>query len=165
MALRIRIRAVNDVSVLELSGRLVLGEEASSFRATVNELLSQSKTMLVLDLENLTYIDSSGLRTIVAAFLSARRRGGSVKLSVPPPFLRQTLQLTKLYPAFETFPSTTAAVQSFAWYNCARHGAYVGPPPCRWRITKIRRPSAFGISLDNAFATDNNSDSPVSDWH
>jgi len=130
VALTIGIRALSGVSVLELSGRLVLGEEARSFRTTVDELLSQGKTLLVVDLENLTYIDSSGVGAIVEAFLSVRRQGGSVKFSAPRPFWREILEFTRLYPTAEIFPTTGAAVQSFAWYNCERHGAYVGPPPC-----------------------------------
>ena len=130
MTLEIKNRDLGVVPVLELSGRLVYGDAITSLRGAVNRLLSQGKLMLVLNLENLTFIDSAGLGALVGTYLSARRQGGSLKLSVPSQKVLRILRVTTLDSTLEVFPTTEAAIESIAWLKCERHGAYVGPPPC-----------------------------------
>ena len=75
MALRITERDVNGVNVLDIDGRIVLGEESNAFRERVKALLAAGKKKIVLNLANVTYIDSAGLGTLVATFHSAKSQG------------------------------------------------------------------------------------------
>ena len=81
MALNVIEKEVNGVTVLQLIGRVTLGEESSQLRTKLKDLLSQGKTRLVLDLAEVTYIDSAGLGTLVAGFTSAQNQGASLKLA------------------------------------------------------------------------------------
>ena len=130
MELEIRTREIEGVSVVVLRGRLVLGEASKELRDSLNRLLSEGKRQLVLNLEDVSYIDSSGIGTLVAAYSTVQRQGGSLRLSHLGSKFQEALQLTRLLTVFEVFPNDEAAVMSFAWYNCQKHGRYPGPPPC-----------------------------------
>ena len=95
MALRMTDQEVNGVTVLEIEGRIVLGEESNAFREKVKSLLAAGKKKIVLNLANVGYIDSAGLGTLVATF-------------------KEVLQVTKLMTVFDTYDSEALAVQSFA---------------------------------------------------
>ncbi len=114
MALKITDRLVNDVNIMELEGRIVLGEESNAMRERVKRLLAENKKNIVLNMANVTYIDSAGLGTLVAAFHSARSQGATLKLANLGAKFREVLQVTKLLTVFEVFDSEAAAVQSFA---------------------------------------------------
>jgi anti-sigma B factor antagonist len=120
---------VEGVYVLALRGRLVLGEESSGFRRTVDNLLSLGKTRIVINLERVNYIDSAGLGTLIEVYRATRARGGRLTLSTLGPKFREALQFSRLLQIFETFPTEAAAIASF-WSYCERHGNYPGPPPC-----------------------------------
>lgn len=113
MALRMTDREVNGVAVVEIEGRIVLGEESNAFRERVKGLLAGGKKKIVLDMKNVTYIDSAGLGTLVASFHSARSQGATLKLANLGSKFREVLQVTKLYTVFETFDNEAAAVSSF----------------------------------------------------
>ncbi len=113
MALRMTERDVNGVSVVEIEGRIVLGEESNAFRERVKSLLAAGKKKIVLDMKNVTYIDSAGLGTLVATFHSARSQGATLKLANLGSKFKEVLQVTKLYTVFETYDNETAAIQSF----------------------------------------------------
>lgn len=113
MALRMTDREVNGVNVIDLEGRIVLGEESNSFRERVKSLLAAGKKKIVLNLANVTYIDSAGLGTLVATFHSARSQGGMLKLANLGTKFKEVLQVTKLMTVFDTYDSEAAAVQSF----------------------------------------------------
>ena len=113
MALRMTDRDVHGVSVLDIEGRIVLGEESNSFRERVKGLLAAGKKKIVLNLANVTYIDSAGLGTLVAAFHSARSQGAQLKMANLGSKFKEILQVTKLMTVFDTYESETAAVQSF----------------------------------------------------
>jgi anti-sigma B factor antagonist len=113
VALRMMDREVSGVSVLDIEGRIVLGEESNAFRERVKALLANNKKNIVLNLANVTYIDSAGLGTLVATFHSARSQGGTLKLANLGSKFREVLQVTKLLTVFEVFDSESAAVQSF----------------------------------------------------
>jgi anti-sigma B factor antagonist len=106
-------RDVQGVSVLDIEGRIVLGEESNSFRERVKGLLAAGKKKIVLNLANVTYIDSAGLGTLVAAFHSARSQGAQLKMTNLGSKFKEILQVTKLMTVFDTYDSETAAVQSF----------------------------------------------------
>jgi anti-sigma B factor antagonist len=106
-------RNVNGVGVLVLEGRIVLGEESSAFREKVKSLLTAGKKKIVLDLANVSYIDSAGLGALVAAFHSARSQGGTLKLANLGQKFNEVLQMTKLMTVFDTYSNEGAAIQSF----------------------------------------------------
>jgi anti-sigma B factor antagonist len=113
VALRMTDRDVHGVSVLDIEGRIVLGEESNSFRERVKGLLAAGKKKIVLNLANVTYIDSAGLGTLVAAFHSARSQGAQLKMTNLGSKFKEILQVTKLMTVFDTYDSESAAVQSF----------------------------------------------------
>jgi anti-sigma B factor antagonist len=114
VALRMTDREVNGVSVIDLEGRIVLGEESNSFRERVKSLLAAGKKKIVLNLANVSYIDSAGLGTLVATFHSARSQGATLKLAHLGQKFKEVLQVTKLMTVFDTYDTEAAAVQSFA---------------------------------------------------
>ncbi len=113
MALRMAERDVNGITVLDIDGRIVLGEESNSFREKVKGLLASGKKKIVLNLANVSYIDSAGLGTLVATFHSARSQGAMLKLANLGAKFKEVLQVTKLMTVFDTYESEAAAIQSF----------------------------------------------------
>ncbi len=106
-------REMNGVSVIDIEGRIVLGEESNAFREKVKSLLAAGKKKIVLNLANVTYIDSAGLGTLVATFHSARSQGAMLKLANLGQKFKEVLQVTKLMTVFDTYENEAAAVQSF----------------------------------------------------
>jgi anti-sigma B factor antagonist len=113
VALKITERVVDGVAVVALEGRIVLGEESNALREKVKSLLAAGQKKIVLNMDNVTYIDSSGLGTLVAAHTSARAQGASLKLSNLGSKFQEILQVTKLVTVFEVYPNEAAAVGSF----------------------------------------------------
>jgi anti-sigma B factor antagonist len=114
VALRMTDRDVNGVTVLEIEGRIVLGEESNSFREKVKSLLAAGKKKIVLNLSNVSYIDSAGLGTLVATFHSARSQGAVLKLANLGAKFKEVLQVTKLMTVFDTYDNEALAVQSYS---------------------------------------------------
>ena len=113
MALRMTDRQVGDVDVLDIEGRIVLGEESNAFREKVKGLLAAGKKKIILNLAQVGYIDSAGLGTLVSTFHSARSQGATLKLVSLGSKFKEVLQVTKLITVFDTYDSETAAIQSF----------------------------------------------------
>lgn len=113
MALKITNREVEGIAVVKMEGRIVLGEESNALRESVKTLLADNKKKIVLNMDNVTYIDSAGLGTLVASFHSARAQGAVLKLANLGSKFQEVLQVTKLMTVFEVFDSEAAAVQSF----------------------------------------------------
>lgn len=113
MALRMVERDVNGVTVLDIEGRIVLGEESNAFREKVKGLLASGKKKIVLNMAQVSYIDSAGLGTLVATFHSARSQGAMLKLANLGAKFKEVLQVTKLMTVFDTYDTEAAAVQSF----------------------------------------------------
>ncbi|HXY15911.1 MAG TPA: STAS domain-containing protein [Terriglobales bacterium] len=114
MALRITDRDVNGVSVLDMDGRIVLGEESNALRERFKALMAAGKKRIVLNLANVTYIDSAGLGTLVAIFNNARSQGSTLKLANLGSKSKEVMQLARLMTFFEIFDSDSAAVASFS---------------------------------------------------
>ncbi len=114
MALQIAEKETNGVTVLALSGRVTLGEESNKLRTTLKEILGQGKNRLVLDLADVSYIDSAGLGTLVAGYTTARNQGASMKLANLTRKFHEQLNITKLVTVFEVFESVKDAVKSFS---------------------------------------------------
>jgi anti-sigma B factor antagonist len=113
MALYIVEKDLDGVTVLALSGRVTLGDESSQLRNKIKELLKEGKKRLVLDLSEVTYIDSAGLGTLVAAYTSARNEGGEVRLAGVTKNFSELLHITKLVTIFSVHNSAADAVKSF----------------------------------------------------
>lgn len=114
MALRITEREVNGVSVLDMDGRIVLGEESNALRERFKGLMAAGKKKIVLNLANVTYIDSAGLGTLVATFNNARAQSATLKLANVGSKSKEVLQLARLMTFFDIFDSDSAAVASFS---------------------------------------------------
>jgi anti-sigma B factor antagonist len=112
MALKITTRSFADATIVECSGRIVLGDESANFRYLVKDLLTKCK-QIVLDLGGVTYIDSIGLGVLVGLLISAEKGGGRIKLANLKPRLIDVLGVTKLMTLFETFDRAEDAAQSF----------------------------------------------------
>jgi anti-sigma B factor antagonist len=114
VALRMNERDVSGVTVLDIEGRIVLGEESNSFREKVKSLLAAGKKKVILNLAQVSYIDSAGLGTLVATFHSARSQGATLKLTNLGAKFKEVLQVTKLMTVFDTYDTEAAAIQSFS---------------------------------------------------
>ena len=114
VSLKILSRDAEGVVVLALEGKIILGEESNSLRERMKNLLAEDRRKIVMNMGNVTYIDSAGLGTLVAAFHSARNHGAVLKLSNLGQKFQEVLQVTKLLTVFEVFDSEAAAIQSFA---------------------------------------------------
>ena len=113
MPLEITQREMSGIYLLALRGRLVLGEESSGFRATVENLLSSGARKIVVNLERVNYVDSAGLGALIEAQRKTKATGGRLKLCHIGPKLKQALELAQLLPLFESYPTETAALASF----------------------------------------------------
>ncbi len=113
MALQIVVMESSGVTVLELSGRVTLGEESNQLRTKIKDILAQGKKRLVLDLGNVSYIDSAGLGTLVAGYTSSQSQGASMKLANLTKRFREQLNITKLVTVFDVYDSVEGAVKSF----------------------------------------------------
>jgi len=113
MALQFVEKEVSGVTVLELSGRITLGEESNQLRTKIKDLLAQGKKRLVLDLGNVSYIDSAGLGTLVAGYTSAQSQGANMKLANLTKRFREQLNITKLVTVFDVYNSDADAITSF----------------------------------------------------
>ena len=109
----IDIRSQGVVKVIKLRGRLSLGETVDRLRATIEDLLGGGTKQIVLDLEELNTMDSSGIGLLTRSLTNAKRLGGSLKLVNPSKFVVQTLKLVGIFNLFEVFQDTAAAVASY----------------------------------------------------
>jgi anti-sigma B factor antagonist len=114
VALKMNTREVDGIAVMGLDGRVVLGDESNALREEVKKMLNAGKKKIVLDMSNVSYIDSAGLGTLVAAHESARKQGASLKLSNLGKKFQEILQVTKLLTVFDVYPSESAAISSFS---------------------------------------------------
>ena len=113
MSMKTSIRQVDGVSIVDCSGRITLGEGSVILRDTVRELLSKGQKKILLNLGDVSYIDSSGIGELVSAFTTARKEGGELKLLNLTKKVHDLLQITKLYTVFEVKDDEAAAVRSF----------------------------------------------------
>jgi anti-sigma B factor antagonist len=107
-------RAIGDVMVLDLKGRITLGEGDDLLKDKVNSLVNQGHRKVVLNLAEVPYIDSAGLGEIVRTYTTVSRQGGSLKLLNLTKRITDLLSITKLLTVFETFDSEQDAIKSFS---------------------------------------------------
>jgi anti-sigma B factor antagonist len=113
MALTIASREVNGVTVLDLSGRITLGEGSVQLRDAIRGLISKGQKNILLNLGDVNYIDSSGLGELVSAFTTAKNQQAEVKLLKLTKKVHDLLQLTKLYTVFDIKDDEAGAIASF----------------------------------------------------
>jgi anti-sigma B factor antagonist len=113
MSVKLTNRQVGDVTVIDVAGRITLGEGSSTLRDALRELVKQDHKKILLNLKEVTYIDSSGIGELVSGFTTVANQGGVVKLLNLTKRVQDLLQITKLYTVFEVFDDEAKAVQSF----------------------------------------------------
>ena len=106
-------RTVSDVTVLDLKGKMTLGEGDELLKDKINSLLAAGKKRLLLNLEGVPYIDSAGLGEVVRTYTTVSRQGGSLKLLNLTKRIEDLLSITKLLTVFETYDSEAEAVKSY----------------------------------------------------
>jgi anti-sigma B factor antagonist len=106
-------RQVSGVTVVDMSGRITLGEGSVILREAVKDLLAKGQKKILLNLGDVSYIDSSGIGELVSAFTSVRNQGGELKLLKLTKKVHDLLQITKLYTVFDIKDDEASAVQSY----------------------------------------------------
>jgi anti-sigma B factor antagonist len=101
------------VTVLDLSGRITLGEGSALLRSTIRELLNDQRFKILVNLGDINYIDSSGIGELVSAYTAVKNRGGELKLLHLTKKVRDLLQITKLYTVFDVHSDEVTALRSF----------------------------------------------------
>jgi anti-sigma B factor antagonist len=114
MSLKSSTRQVDGVTILDLSGRITLGEGSVVLRDTIREVLGRSEKKILLNLGDVTYIDSSGIGELVSAFTAVRKEGGELKLLNLTKKVHDLLQITKLYTVFDVKDDEAVAVSAFS---------------------------------------------------
>src|SRR5258705_7582003 len=120
------VRTVGQVSVVDLSGKITIGEGDVVLRDKVLELLDGGHSKILLSLEKVSYMDSAGIGELGACFKKAREKGGTVKLLKPSGKVEDLLQLTKLWEGFEIFHDEKTAIDSFS--SRFRSGPFLHEP-------------------------------------
>jgi anti-sigma B factor antagonist len=112
MSMGLKSRRLDDVTILDLSGRITIGEGTVMLRDALQKLLAEGERKFLVNLEAVDYVDSSGLGELVTSFTTVRNQGGQLKLLNLTKRIRDLLQITKLLTVFETFDSETEAIKS-----------------------------------------------------
>jgi anti-sigma B factor antagonist len=114
VSVKLTTRQVGDVTVVDAAGRITLGEGATTFRDIIRDLAAGGHRKILLNLAEISYIDSSGIGELVSGFTTVANQGGTVKLLNLTKRVQDLLQITKLYTVFEVHDDEAKAVQSFA---------------------------------------------------
>ena len=110
----IKERVVSGVSVLDLSGKIVLGEGDGQIRERIRDLLSDGQRKILLNLGDVSYIDSAGLGSLISSYTTTKRQGGQLKLVNLTKRIQDLLAITKLITVFETYDNEGQALASFS---------------------------------------------------
>jgi len=114
MSLSISERRVGDVTIIGLAGRLVLDDGDAALREWIGALVDKGRVQIVLNLHDVTFIDSCGIGVLVDLFHTMRRHGGHLKIVCPSQQCRRVLAITRLLPVFDPYESEDEALRSFA---------------------------------------------------
>lgn len=114
MSVKLNTRQVGDVTVIDVSGRITLGEGSSALRDVLRDLTAKGNKKILLNLGDVTYIDSSGIGELVSGFTTVTNGGGALKLLSLTKRVQDLLQITKLYTVFDVHDDEAHAVRSFA---------------------------------------------------
>jgi len=113
MSVTLTTRVNGDVSIVDASGKLTLGEETSALRTRIRELVAGGSKRIILNLADVSYMDSSGLGELIGAHTTVTTAGGEMKLLNLAKRVHDLLKITKLYTVFEAFEDEATAVSSF----------------------------------------------------
>ena len=113
MSIQATHRDSGKVTVVDMSGKISLGDGSALLRTLVRQLLAEDRTLILLNLADVNYIDSSGIGELVSAFTTVKGRGGEMKLLNLTKKVHDLLQITKLFTVFEVFNEESKAIQSF----------------------------------------------------
>ena len=113
MALTIASREVDGVTVLDLSGRITLGEGSVQLREAIRDLISKGQKRILLNMGDVSYIDSSGLGELVSAYTTSKNQGAALKLLSLTKKVKDVLQLTQLYTVFDIYDDEASAIASY----------------------------------------------------
>ena len=113
MSMKATNRQVDGVAVVDMSGRITLGEGSVVLRDTIRDLIGKGNKKILLNLGDVTYIDSSGIGELVSAFTAVRREGGELKLLKLTKKVHDLLQITKLYTVFDIKDDEATAIKAF----------------------------------------------------
>lgn len=113
MSVTLTSRQVGDVTVIDAAGRITLGEGSSTFRDAIKDLVTKGEKKVLLNLGDVSYIDSSGIGELVSGFTTLSNAGGRLKLLNLTKRVQDLLQITKLYTVFEVFDDEAAGLASF----------------------------------------------------
>ena len=113
MSMKVSTRQVDGITILDLSGRITLGEGSVQLRDSVRDLLSKGSKHILLNLGDVNYIDSSGIGELVSAYTTVRNQGGELKLLNLTKKVHDLLQITKLYTVFDIKDDEASAIAAF----------------------------------------------------
>ncbi len=114
MSIKLSTRQVGDVTVVDAAGRITLGEGSSALRDTLRDMVAKGQKKILLNLSEVSYIDSSGIGELVSGFTTVTNQGGSLKLLGLTKRVKDLLQITKLYTVFDVHDDEASAVRSYA---------------------------------------------------
>ncbi|MBI3662344.1 MAG: STAS domain-containing protein [Acidobacteria bacterium] len=113
MSFKATAREINGITVVDVSGRITLGEGSAMLRQMVRDMLNQGQSKIILNLGEVTYIDSSGIGELVSGFTTVKNHGGELKLLNLTKKVHDLLQITKLYTVFDVHNDEASALGSF----------------------------------------------------
>ncbi len=113
MDLKVKTREVGGVSVIDLSGKITLGDGSITLRDAIKDAMAKGQKKILLNLADVNYIDSSGIGELVSGFTSVRNSGGELKLLQLTKKVKDLLQITKLYTVFDVYDDETSALGSY----------------------------------------------------
>jgi anti-sigma B factor antagonist len=109
----VKIRQIDGVAVVDVSGRITLGEGSSAVRDSLRDLIGKGEKKILLNLSEVSYIDSSGIGELVSAYTTISNQGGTLKLVGLTKRVKDLLQITKLYTVFDVHEDEAHAIRSF----------------------------------------------------
>ena len=113
MSLKVTVRHAGDVAIVDLAGRITLGEDSGLLRTTVKDLVNAGQKNILVNLREVSYLDSTGLGELVGAYASVARSDGNIKLMHPPNKVHDLLRVTRLHTVFTTFDDESEALRSY----------------------------------------------------
>jgi anti-sigma B factor antagonist len=113
VSVKLNTRQVGDVSVVDVAGRITLGEGSSALRDTLRDMITKNQKKILLNLGDVNYIDSSGIGELVSGFTTVTNSGGQLKLLNLNKRVKDLLQITKLYTVFDVHEDEAGAIRSF----------------------------------------------------
>ena len=114
MSAIVKTRQIDGVTIVDVSGRITLGEGSSSVRDTLRDLIGKGEKKILLNLSDVSYIDSSGIGELVSGYTTISNQGGTLKLMGLTKRVKDLLQITKLYTVFDVHEEEAHALRSFA---------------------------------------------------